>query len=246
MGQVGLHGMTGLVVGEYVLTSFVEAPTARRALLYGFALGNFIPDLDFLASVAMFPINQEIALGLHRGFSHSLLGAVALIVGFFCASLLMRDTYVRYLGLGLALGVVGHFSVDIFLWFAPVDVFWPASIFGIIPPINLWWWWGEPPLVSRLLGAAEFAAFAIYYDYLVRLAVGFHTNREMIPIVRRMATICWIIWAVLTPMAVDMPNETFEKALYVPMGIVFMPAVFYITWRMQATIEVLAVQRRQL
>ena len=246
MGQVGLHGLTGLVVGEYLLSSFVEKPAARRALLFGFSLGNFLPDLDFLAVVAMYPQNHTLAMHLHRGFSHSLLAVAALIVGFCGAGLLMRDTYVRYLGYGLALGVASHFTEDMFIWFAPVDVFWPASVFHLIPPIDLWSWWETPPLIGRLLGASEFAAFGLYYDYLVRLAVAFRTNQDIIPSVRRLATACWIIFAVLTALAVDLPNKTFEMALYVPMGIVFMPAVFYTTWRMQATIEVLAVGRRQL
>ncbi|HWI52675.1 MAG TPA: metal-dependent hydrolase [Symbiobacteriaceae bacterium] len=246
MGQVGLHGLTGLVVGEYLLSSYVEKPAARRALLFGFSLGNFLPDLDFLAVVAMYPQNHTLAMHLHRGFSHSLLAAVALFVGFCGAGLLMRDTYVRYLGYGLALGVAAHFTEDIFIWFAPVDVFWPASVFHLVPPIDLWSWWETPPLIGRLLGASEFAAFGLYYDYLVRLAVAFGTNQDMIPSVRRMATSCWIIFAVLTALAVDLPNKTFEMALYVPMGIVFMPGIFYITWRMQATVEMLAVGRRQL
>ncbi|HYF93156.1 MAG TPA: metal-dependent hydrolase [Symbiobacteriaceae bacterium] len=245
MGQVGLHGLTGLVVGEYLLSSYVEKPAARRALLFGFTMGNLIPDLDFLAVVAMYPQDQALAMHLHRGFSHSLLAATALIVGFYAAGALMRDLYVRYLGYGLALGIVAHFTEDIFIWFSPVDIFWPASVFQIIPPVNLWHWWSTPPIVGRLLGAAEFGAFALYYDYLVRLAVAYGTNEEIVPLARRMATACWTTWALLTALALDLPNRTFDLTLYVPMGIIFMPAVFYITWRMQATIEVLAVQRKQ-
>lgn len=246
MGQVGLHGLTALVVGEHFLSRFVESKAGRRALLFGFTMGNFAPDLDFLAVVAMFPRDHSLAMDLHRSFSHSLLAATALAAGFWLLGQLMSHTYARYLGFGLALGVIAHFMEDIFIWFAPVDIFWPASIFGMIPPVNLWWWWSTPPLIGRLLGAAEFAAFALYYDYLVRLAVAFGTDTQMIPSVRRMATACWIIFAMLTALAVDLPTSTFDMALYVPMGIIFMPAVFYISWRMQTTIEFLAIYRDRL
>ena len=246
MGQVGLHGLAALVVGEHVLNRFVADTATRRGLLFGFAMGNLAPDLDFLAIVAMYPRDHSLAMHLHRGFSHSLLAAAALAAGFCLMGLLMAHPYVRYLGFGLGLGVIGHFTQDIFIWFMPVDIFWPASIYGIIPPVDLWSWWETPPLFGRLLGAAEFAAFALYYDCLVRMAVTFGTDSHMIPAVRRMATACWIIFAVLTALAVDLPNPTFEMALYVPMGIVFMPAVFYITWRMQTTIELLAVHGRRL
>lgn len=247
MGQVGLHGLTGLVAGSYIVGNFVRGPVARRALLFGFTMGNMLPDMDFLAVVAMYPRDQALAMHLHRGFSHSLLAAVALAAGFYVVAVLMGDPYVRYLGYGLSLGIVAHFTEDIFIWFSQVDIFWPASVFGIIPPVDLWgWWWETPPLVGRLLGAAELAAFALYYDYLARMAVAYQTNQSMVESVRRMATVCWLLWALLTALALEMPTGTFDMHLYVPMGIVFMPACFYITWRMQATIEYMAVAERPL
>jgi hypothetical protein len=246
MGQVGLHGLTGLALGQVMLSTSARTPTARRALLFGFTLGNLIPDLDFLAVVAMYPIDHALAMPLHRGFSHSALGAVSLMVGFYTIGVLMKDVYVRYFGYGLALGVATHFTEDIFIWFSPVDIFWPASVFNLIPPVDIWKWFVTPPLLGRLLGAAEFAAFALYYDHLTRLAVALQTDEEMVLPVRRFATFCWTVFAVLVALAVDLPNPTFELYLYVPMGIIFMPACFYITWRMQATIELLGTYPKPL
>lgn len=247
MGQVGLHGLTGLVAGTYLVGNFVHTPVARRAMLFGFTLGNLIPDLDFLAVISMYPRDQVLAMHLHRSFSHSLLAVVALTTGFYLLGALMRDSYVRYLGYGLALGVAAHITEDIFIWFSGVDIFWPASLYGIIPPVDLWTGWYEtPPLIGRLLGAAEFGAFGVYYDYLGALARHYGTNESMWVSVRRMATTCWLTWAILTGLALEMSNPTFELYLHVPMGIIFMPACFYITWRMQATIECHAVKGRPL
>lgn len=243
MGQVGLHALTGLVVGQQLLSDSVRGGEARRALLFGFVIGNIIPDLDFIAVVGVYPVNHTLAWHLHRGFSHSLLASFAIGIGFYIAAVLMRDNYVRWLGYGLALGVASHFVEDIFIWFSPVDIFWPASVFGVIPPVNIWEWFTTPPLVGQLLGAAEFAAFGIYYDYLASLAVSLGTNREMVKPTRRMATVCYLIWAVLTALCFDIPEPTFTLYLYIPMGVVFMPAVLYITWRMQDTIELLSHYR---
>lgn len=237
MAQVGLHALVGLVVGERLLNGYVRNQTGRRALLFGFVLGNIIPDLDFLAVVSMYPIDPAQAMDLHRGFSHSLLAAAALAFGFFVAAVWMSDPYIGYLGSGLSLGVAGHFLLDMFIWFSPVDIFWPLSVFGMIPPVNLWWWWSTPPLLARLLGAAEFAAFALYYDHLARLATAFDTDTDMTPVVQRMATMCWLAWALVTALAVDLPDTEFSIYLYIPMGIVFMPSCLYLTWRMQTTIE---------
>lgn len=246
MGQVGLHGLTGLVAGSYMLDGISNNPKLRRALLYGFTMGNLAPDLDFLAVVTMYPIDQQLAIHLHRGFTHSLLAATVMVTGCVIIGLLMRHNYIRHLGYGLALGIVAHFVEDIFIWFAPVDIFWPASVYGLIPPVDLWSWFPQPPLLGRLLGAAEFGAFALYFDYIARLADTLDTDREMIAPVRRMATASWVAWAILTALALELPDRLFDPLFYIPQGVIFTPACFYITWRMQATIELMAVFRKPL
>jgi hypothetical protein len=240
MAQVGLHGLAGLVIGERILPLFVQNRTARRALLWGFLLGNMLPDLDYLAVIATYPVDQRLAMHLHRSFSHSALAVLAVAVGFEIISLLLRDQYARFLGYGLAWGIVAHILFDILVWFSPVDVFWPASVWGIIPPVNLWSWWRTPFIVGQVLGASEFLAFAFYYDRLAAVGQALQTNLDDLPMVRRMATLCFLTWAILTGLAIDIPVTTYNALVYVPMGIVFMPAVLYLTWRMQPTIEYLA------
>ncbi|HEY3363779.1 MAG TPA: metal-dependent hydrolase [Symbiobacteriaceae bacterium] len=237
MAQVGIHALTGLVLGEALLSGSVPSRTRQRALIFGYVLGNIVPDLDYLAAVGAYPVSHTLALHLHRGFSHSLLAALALLVGFFVSSWLMDDPYLRYLGYGLAAGVATHMALDIFVWFAPVDVFWPASEFGIIPPVNLWWWYNAPVLVGRLLGAFEFGAFGLYYDHLAKLAISYRTDLDAVASLERMATVCWITWAVLSALSLDVKADTYDIWFYIPMGLIFMPSCLYLTWRCQATIE---------
>lgn len=237
MGQVGLHGIFGLVVGEHLITPFVKQEADRRAVMFGFVFGNLAPDLDFLAVVSLFPLDPDVAVSLHRGFTHSLLGALAMFTAFWVGSLLIRDRYMRYMGIGLALGVMGHALKDLFLWFTPVDIFWPLSVYGVVPPINLWSWWTTPPLMGRLMTAAELAAFGLFYDYLTRLALEQRTNLDLVPTLQRMSTICWIAWVLQTALSLDLPETMIDMYLYIPMGLVFMPVCLYLTWRLQNTIE---------
>lgn len=242
MAQVGVHGLVGLFVGELVLTRFVKSRLARRALVWGFVVGNILPDLDYVAVIPTYPVDRILALHMHRTFSHSLGAAMAIWIAFEVIAFLLRDEYARFLGYGLAWGVIGHILLDILVWFSPIDVFWPASVWGIIPPVNLWGWYNTPFLVGQLLGAAEFLAFALYYDRLAALGQALGTNPDDLPMVRRMATLCLLIWAVLTGLAIDIPVETYNAFVYVAMGLIFMPAVLYLTWRMQPTIELWAVR----
>ncbi len=239
MGQVGLHALTGLVVGERLLMAYAPDRKARRALMFGFVMGNIAPDLDYTAMVGLYPVNQALALHMHRSFSHSLLAAVALAFGLGTAAALMRDRYLRSFAWGLSLGVVAHFTMDIFLWFAPVDIFWPASVYGIIPPVDIWSWWEPPPFLPQLMSAAEYAALALYYTGLLRLARRLHTNPEMVRPLRRMAVTCWVVWAIASALILDLPGHLLELIHYVPLGLIFLPACYYLTWRMRSTIEVL-------
>lgn len=241
MGQVGLHGLFGLVVGEKLVVPFVEDRLARRGLMFGFVMGNLAPDLDFISVISMYPIDQTLAIHLHRGFTHSVLAAAATVVGFTMTSALLRDKYLRYIGYGFALGIVGHFTKDMFMWFASVDIFWPASLYGMVPRVDFWFWFNPPPVLGRLMGAAELGAFGLYYDYLTRAAVTLQTDSEMVPMLRRWSTLCWVCWAVLSALALDLPDTEFDLYMYIPMGLIFMPASFYLTWRMQTTIELLGV-----
>lgn len=244
MAQVGLHGLAGLVIGERILTKFVKNRTARRALLWGFVVGNIMPDLDYVAVVATYPVDQILAMHLHRSFSHSLLMALAVGVGFELIALLLQDQYARFLGYGLAWGIVGHGLFDTLIWFSPVDLFWPLSVWGIVPPVNLWSWWSTSFMTGQLLGAGEFLAFFAYYDRLAYLGERLGTNPDDLPMVRRMATLCLLIWALLTGLALDVPVKTYNALVYIALGLVFMPAVMYLTWKMQPTIELWAVNVR--
>lgn len=246
VGQLGIHAITGLVLGEHLIGRFAGDSIGRRAITFGFVLGNLIPDLDFVAVAALFPVEGMEALHLHRGFSHSLLAATTMMLGFYLASRLMQDRYMRFMGYGLSLGVVAHFSLDIFIWFEAVDIFWPASLFGIIPRVDIWtWWWTTPPLLERMMGAAELLAFGLYYNYLIHVARQLQTDLDILPALQRMANTCFLTWAVFTALAADMTPNQYIAAFYVPMGVIFVPACFYLTWRMQTTIEFLGLGKRE-
>ena len=242
MGQVGLHGLVGLVVGRGLITAHVTDRQAKKAVMFGFVMGNLAPDLDFLAAVGMYPTDPDAAMHLHRTFSHSLLAVVTVLVGFSVLAAILADDHLKYLGRGFALGILAHLTVDIFIWFSPVDVFWPASVYGIIPPVNLWQGYEPPVVVDRLLGAAELAAYALYYQYLARAARRLGTDEEMLPMLDRMAAFCWDYWAVLSVLALDPRTPLNPIYAYIPLGVIFVPGCFYLTWRLEQTIEALAIE----
>lgn len=240
MPQVGIHASIGLLGSQFGLATLpIEAPL-KRAMIFGFVTGNMIPDFDLVASVMMWLIDKEVALSLHRGFTHSLLAVLLLAGGFSMAAAILADRETQFFGIGMSLGVFAHFFADIFAWFSPVEVLWPLGFFGLPSTINLWEGWTTPPLMGRLLAAAEFLSWALYYRWLWILSIRFRTNLDFRPSLVRLEYACWLLWMVYSALAFDLQDRLFLVLHYIPLGVLFMPLCLYVTYRMRETVEGLA------
>lgn len=240
MAQVGVHAVIGLVGTQVILAGLPVERPLKRALAFGFVLGNILPDFDYLAAAMVYPHSHELAFSLHRGFTHSLLAALVTTVGMGLVSLITGIRAARYSGYGLGLGILVHIVTDVFIWFSPVDVLWPLGYYGFPSTINLWGWWSTPELLSRLLASAEYLAWALYCRRLWALTVQFQTNVGLQSALLRTEQFCLILWAVFSALAFDVGGDLFFAFYGLPMGIVFMPLFLYLTCLMQPTIEALA------
>jgi membrane-bound metal-dependent hydrolase YbcI (DUF457 family) len=238
--QVGLHAGAGLLGSQAVIAGLAAPAPLKRAMIFGFMLGNLLPDFDLVASVMMWLHDQTLALSLHRGFTHSLFFCLLAASGFSAGAVIVGDREPRYFGFGVSLGVLTHLFADMLLWFSPVDVLWPLGFFGIPSEINLWEGWTTPPLLERLLTAAEFGAFALYYRWLWHLSVRYGTNPDLRPQLVRLESTCLVLWVAYSALAFDLNPSLFEGLIFVPIGVLFMPFCLYVTVRMRATIEAMA------
>jgi membrane-bound metal-dependent hydrolase YbcI (DUF457 family) len=101
----------------------------------------------------------------HRTLTHSLFFALAVAIIFYLLSLVLSRSEIGTFGFGLATGMaLLHTVIDIFAWFDAVGVFWPLW------SIDLWGWFTTPEIISNLLRAGNFFAFAAYFAYLSMLA----------------------------------------------------------------------------
>lgn len=243
MSQLGLHGITGLAAVRLLsaarpsaAAARTSAPAARGALAYGIVLGGILPDADFFLLGPLYLIDAKLGLAMHRTWSHSLITAAFLTIGIALMASFRRDAGLRSLGLGLGLGIALHSAADIFLWFTGIHLFWPLGRFGLPQEVNLWTWLRPPRVVSNLLGAADYLAFALYYVYLARLARRFGTNLDFLPRLGLFARVNWLLWAVYTGLAFVL-GGWFDIAHYALFILIFLPICLYVTGRMRPTIE---------
>ena len=122
MPQYGIHLNIGLFgVGNKRIDS---------KLATGFFIGSILPDLDFILLVPLYFVNKDFAMSCHRSFSHSFLFLSILLTFLLTYKYFFKNKIATKVIYGIILGVILHILLDIFMWFAPVKLFWPNS-FGI-------------------------------------------------------------------------------------------------------------------
>src|SRR5687767_5395891 len=137
MPQSEFHGLFGLAIARAVVPVVPEA--ARPAAAGAIVLGAMLPDIDaYPTAIAVLMGHGDLIYEIHRTATHSIAAVLLLLA----ASFLMRTPSARWVALGLAIGVASHELLDLFFWFAQIDIFWPLSRFGAtedtFPIVDLW------------------------------------------------------------------------------------------------------------
>jgi membrane-bound metal-dependent hydrolase YbcI (DUF457 family) len=125
MPQNGFHGLVGLAVAKQVAPRVDAAAT--EPFVAGVTLGAMLPDIDVNPTAIAFLVNKDLTYAVHRTFTHSLLAIAILTVA--GAIVRRRARATSWVCFGLALGITTHVLLDIFFWFAQIDLFWPFSHF---------------------------------------------------------------------------------------------------------------------
>jgi membrane-bound metal-dependent hydrolase YbcI (DUF457 family) len=227
MPQPGLHAVLALATRNGF--------SRQQGFALGLTFGALLPDADGYPQAAaiiigrMDPVEAEAIF--HRTLTHSLFFAVAVGVVFYILSVLYRSRPLRIFGWGLATGIaVIHIFVDIFAWFDGVGILWPLW------SINLWSWLALPAIITNLLRAGNFLAFAAFFAYLAVLARQAKTNTGYLPRLRLYTYIQLGLGLLFTGLAFIMPATAYNIAD----GTLFLfwayPNALWVTWRMQNTI----------
>lgn len=240
MAQAGLHGVAGICLSRHLAPVVIRGDAARKAFVFGFVLGNLLPDTDFFLLGPWFLVNARQALTLHRTWSHSIL--VIALVTLLLWAWRRREPGGAGLALGAGLGMLLHSLVDMLVWFSAVDFLWPLGYLGVSGVVYLWSGIHVPALVRNFMGAADYLAFALFFLYLGALARRAGTDTAFLPRLRLFTNLNWIFLAVFTALGVTLTRSqfVFEVAHYAFSILVFFPISLYVVVKMRRTIEQLA------
>jgi membrane-bound metal-dependent hydrolase YbcI (DUF457 family) len=233
MAQNGVHGLVGLAVGRLA--------GDRGAFRFGLVLGNIAPDLDLFPMALAYLFDKQVAMQLHRTFTHSLPTAAAVALAAMWLGRMRaggRDGLrFRWLGLGLAAGIVMHGLLDALVWFTPVDMGWPLGLFGRPSQVNLWTGYEHLGRLTNYLGAADYLAYALYLGALGSMARRRGTDTAYQPTIRRWMVVFSALFPVYLVLAAVVSPETFNLLHYAPFSLAWVPLVVWLTTRMRTTIE---------
>ncbi len=233
--QLGFHAAMGMGMARALVRKGTD--DGRRGLAYGLVLGNVLPDTDFFLLGPLYLVSSELGLQMHRTFTHSLITILLVFAVLYYRS---KNSYRQNLALGVAMGMLAHSIVDIFIWFSAVRFFWPLGLFGIPDTINLWSEFHPPELVSALLGAADYLAFALFFWLMGRQALSAGTDGTFLPRVRAFARLSWVLFFVYTIIAFFVNLAVFNILHYAVFILVMLPITLHVIYRMRETIYSLA------
>ncbi len=248
MAQSGFHGILGLAVvraigGRSSKTGVSpvekgQTPEAelKRGVVFGYVLGNILPDADLLPLAITFLFDSRLAMRMHRTATHSLVVIVPLML----LGLLFLRGRGKGMALGLGLGAITHSMLDIFVWFSSVDLLWPLGTWSVPSVVNLWSGVEVGRVAGNFLGALDYLAFALYYAFLAKMARARETDADFLPQLRVFTVLNLAFFAVYTVLSFVLSKGLFEIAHYAMFVLVFFPIAVYTTVKMRSTIEAMA------
>ncbi len=256
MAQVGFHGLIGVGLGRLLAPggpqgalgpgegSGAQAGAPSGSVKddpggnwrWGLVVGSILPDADLFLLGPLYLVNSQLGLAMHRTFTHSIVTAALVLAYFRRRSGGGRDKAMWSLGLGVAVGMAVHALTDLVFWFSGVDLLWPLGLLGLPSWINFWENWTNPPLVPKLLGAADYLALALFFLYARRRAQAVGTDLGFVPRVNRYFQLSLVLWLAYTALALTpISASLFDMVHYAVFIVVLLPMLLQTAVRMRAT-----------
>jgi membrane-bound metal-dependent hydrolase YbcI (DUF457 family) len=224
MPQNGIHAMIGIASRKWM--------PKKEWLLLGVVLGNMFPDLDNLvvayATLAKLPDPGH----YHRTFTHSIFTIMAIVLLFYIIAAFTKNEKWKSFGIGFGVGILMHVLVDLLIWFAGVELFWPIKF-----ELNFWSWLVMPAWLKILMDTGEFLAFGFYFLLLSSLAVRYGTDANHQGSTKIWAYIEFVLFVLFTILFFTIDAKGLPYQLFGGLYLLSLIVSIVITIRMRQTVE---------
>ena len=161
MAQIGLHA--------YVALSLKKRLPQKKWFFMSFLFGSIFPDIDALFTViaSLFISLEKSIIFFHRTFTHNIFLAIFIYLFFLIIYEIKKNKKYLFIGNGLMLGMLFHLSIDTFLWFDSIHLFWPLPS----NRINLWPTLSISNWIIELIMIFEFVFFRLFAWELTKIII---------------------------------------------------------------------------
>jgi membrane-bound metal-dependent hydrolase YbcI (DUF457 family) len=244
MSMSGTHALVGLAMGLVVGIHARSRGWSEMALVgtaaLGFAIGALLPDIDFVLTTVLWPLDDTTAERMHRTFTHSFVSLVPIVaIG---GLLSRRKRELGVLVLAVVAGMASHVVLDLLFWFDEVSALWPLqAVTDAIPFwIDLYGGYDAPDLFTKVIFGWEYGSLTLYVGVLYWLSTRFGTNVSYRSRLKLWAAIYFLMFLVSMALVPLYELETYQVIVFAPSAPFFWPLAVWITYRMRETIETLA------
>jgi len=157
---------------------------------------------------------------------------MAIVLLFYIIAAFTKNEKWKSFGIGFGAGIIMHVAVDLVIWFAGVELFWP---FG--GELNFWSWFVMPAWLKILLDTGEFLAFGFYFLLLSSLAVRYGTDVDRQASSRTWAYIEFVLFALFTVLFFTIDAKGLPYQLFGGLYLLSLIVSIVITIRMRQTVE---------
>jgi membrane-bound metal-dependent hydrolase YbcI (DUF457 family) len=224
MPQAGLHAIVGTVTRKWM--------PKKEWLLLGVVLGNMAPDLDNLVVAYATLAKLPDPAGYHRTFTHSLFTILALLLLFYLIALVTKNEKWKNFGVGFSTGILMHVAVDLFLWFAGVELLWPIPF-----ELNFWRWFEAPVWLKIFLDTGEFLLFGLYFLLVGSLAQKQNTDGERRRSLNGWAMLQFGLFVLFTLMFFLMGSSGLQYTVFGALYLLSLIVAMSVTIGMRQTLE---------
>lgn len=240
----GTHALAGLSMGLVVGMLAQSRGRGEMALVgtaaFGFTVGALLPDIDFVLTTVLWPLDETTAERMHRTFTHSFVSLVPIVAVSGLLYRRMRGWGV--LVLAVVAGMASHTVLDLVFWFDEVGALWPLhAVTDAIPFwIDLYGGYDAPELFTKVVYGWEYGSLALYVGVLYWLSIRLGTNatyRSRLKLWAGLYALTFLVSMALVPLY---ELDTYQVIVFAPSAPLFWPLAVWITYRMRETIETLA------
>ena len=158
MAQAGLHTYVSILLKNKIPN--------KQWFFYSFLFASILPEIDIVLSILhKFIYDTSYNFIFSTSLFHSIITNTIVYIIILTAYEIKKKSYLLHVANGYALGIIIHLSLDILIWFRPINILWPLPT----TPVDIWANVGIPLELITLHTLLEIFFFRLFAFHMINI-----------------------------------------------------------------------------